>query len=200
MNRRAALEADVAEPSGLAAAYERLRALDPIAAARIEPGNARRIVRALEVIDATGQPFSSFGAGLDDYPSPSLDVALVGIWLPRTELARRIARRFSTMRDLGLEAEVRRVSGTPGGLSRTARQAIGYKEVLAFLDGELPSIDDAFELAVARTRKFARRQRVWFRRDPRIHWIGAARNPDDLAGVVLALWEPAGATLAPYPA
>jgi tRNA dimethylallyltransferase len=200
MHRRASLEVEVAEPSGLAAAYGRLRALDPIAASRIEPGNARRIVRALEVIEATGRPFSSFGAGLDDYPSPALDMAMVGVWLPRDELALRIARRFSTMRDLGLEAEVRRLSGTAHGLSRTARQAIGYKEVLAFLDGALPTIDDAFELAMSRTRKFARRQRVWFRRDPRIHWIGAARNPDHLAGVVLARWEPAGATLAPYPA
>jgi tRNA dimethylallyltransferase len=198
-NRRAALEAEVADPAGLAAAYERLRALDPMAAARVEPGNARRIVRALEVIDATGRPFSSFGAGLDDYPPPSLDVAMVGIWLPRAELACRIVRRFSAMRDLGLEAEVRRLVAAPGGLSRTARQAIGYKEVLTFLRGELPSIDDAFELAIGRTRKFARRQRVWFRRDPRIHWIGVARNPDDLAGVVLARWEPSAATLATHP-
>jgi tRNA dimethylallyltransferase len=200
MKRRAALEAEVAEPSGLAAAYERLRVLDPLAATRIEPGNSRRIVRALEVIDATGRRFSSFGAGLDDYPPPCLDVAMIGIWQPRVELARRIARRFATMRDLGLEAEVRRLAGAPGGLSRTARQAIGYKEVLAFLEGELATIDAAFDLAVGRTRKFARRQRVWFRRDPRIHWVGSARNPTHLAGVVLALWEPAGATLASHTA
>jgi tRNA dimethylallyltransferase len=193
--RRAALEAEVAESSGLAVAYERLRELDPLAAARIDPGNARRVVRALEVIDATGRPFSSFGPGLGDYAPPCLDVAMIGIWLPRAELARRIARRFATMRELGLEAEVRRLAGA---LSRTARQAIGYKEVLAFLHGELPRLDDAFDLAVARTRKFARRQRVWFRRDPRVHWVGTARNPEDLAGVVLALWEPAGATLASH--
>jgi tRNA dimethylallyltransferase len=198
--RRAALEAEVAQKRGLADAYERLRDLDPTAAARIEPGNARRVVRALEVIDATGRPFSSFGPGLADYPPPSLDVTMIGVWLPRGELARRIARRFAAMRELGLETEVRCLALAPGGLSRTARQAIGYKEVLAFLDGELPSLDDAFDLAVARTRKFARRQRVWFRRDPRIRWIGSPRNPEDLAGVVLALWEPAGATLASHPA
>jgi tRNA dimethylallyltransferase len=113
-------------------------------------------------------------------------------------LARRIACRFAEMRDLGLESEVRRLVASPGGLSRTARQAIGYKEVLAFLDGELPTIDDAFDLAVTRTRKFARRQRMWFRRDPRIRWVGTARNPADLMGVVLALWEPSNATLASH--
>jgi len=198
MVHRAALEAEVARPGGLAAAYERLRSLDPLAAARVEPANARRIVRALEVIDATGRPFSSFGPGLDEYATPSIDVEMIGIWVPRAELACRIARRFATMREEGLEDEVRRLADAPDGLSRTARQAIGYKEILAFLDGELASLDDAFELAVARTRKFARRQRVWFRRDPRIHWVGRARNPEASADVVLALWEPAGATLASH--
>jgi tRNA dimethylallyltransferase len=200
LERRAAIEAEVAQPSGLAGAYERLRALDSVAAARIDPGNARRIVRALEVIEVTGRRFSSFGRGLDDYPAPGLDVVMAGIWVPRAELNRRIARRFATMRDLGLEAEVRRLAGAPQGLSRTARQAIGYKEILAFVEGASPSLDGAFELAIARTRKFARRQRVWFRRDPRIHWIGSARNPEALAGVVLALWERAGAQLASHSA
>jgi len=197
---RSRLEAEVAAPGRLETAYARLQVLDPLAASRIEPGNARRVVRALEVIDATGRPFSSFGPGLGVYPPPCVDVALVGIWVPRSELARRVERRFTTMRELGLEAEVRRLADRPDGFSRTARQAIGYKEVLAFLDGSLRTIDDAFELALARTRKFARRQRVWFRRDPRIHWVGTARNPGDLAGVVLALWKHAGATLAPEPA
>ena len=114
------------------------------------------------------------------------------------------------MRAAGLEAEVRALaapvpvvddssedsSTRSGGLSRTAAQAIGYKEVLAHLDGEIPTLDDAFDLAIRRTRQFARRQRVWFRRDPRIRWIGTARNPDDLAAVVLALWEADVATVA----
>jgi tRNA dimethylallyltransferase len=196
MARRAALEAQVATPEGLAVAYHLLSQLDPVAAARIDPGNARRVVRALEVIEMTCRGFSSFGPGLDDYPPPSFDVAQIGIWLPRAALALRIADRFATMRARGLEAEVRRLAAAPGGLSRTARQAIGYKEILAFLDGELASIGDAFDLALARTRKFARRQRVWFRRDPRIRWVGAARNPEDLTGVVLALWERSNAMLA----
>jgi tRNA dimethylallyltransferase len=196
LERRAALEHAVSDPAGLAAAYARLAECDPRAARRIDPGNARRIVRALEVLEATGLPFSTFGPGLDDYPPPFVDVTQVGVWLPRVEQARRIGARFASMRDRGLEAEVRRLAVTPGGLSRTARQAIGYKEVLASLDGEIPCVDDAFDLAVRRTRKFARRQRVWFRRDPRIRWVGAARNPGDLRAVVLALWEPADAMLA----
>ena len=81
-------------------------------------------------------------------------------------------------------------------MSRTAAQAIGYKELLAYFDGEIATLPEAFDLAVRRTRKFARRQRVWFRRDPRIRWIGTARNPQDLAAVVLALWESNAATLA----
>lgn len=185
---RAALELDAATETGLARAYRRLVTADPLAASRIEPGNARRIVRALEVIEATGRPFSSFGSGLSDYGPPAFDVGLVGVWLPRAELGRRIAARFATMRADGLEAEVRALAAPPEGLSRTAAQAIGYKEMLAHLGGEIASLSEAFDLAVRRTRQFARRQRVWFRRDPRIRWLGTARNPHDLAAVVLALW------------
>jgi len=189
---RAALARETATAAGLARAYDRLVALDPVAASRMEPGNTRRIVRALEVLEATGQAFSSFGGGLTAYGPPELDVALVGIWLPRAELGRRIAARFAAMRSVGLEAELRAL----GPLSRTAAQAIGYKELLAHFDGEIATPADAFDLAVRRTRKFARRQRVWFRRDPRIRWIGTARNPGDLAGVVLALWGRTSATVA----
>jgi tRNA dimethylallyltransferase len=189
---RAELDRETATAAGLARAYDRLATLDPLAASRTEPGNTRRIVRALEVLEATGQPFSSFGGGLTAYGPPAFDVGLVGIWLPRAELGRRISARFAEMRARGLEAEVRAL----GRLSRTASQAIGYKELLAHFDGEIATLAEAFDLAVRRTRKFARRQRVWFRRDPRIRWIGTARNPDDLAGVVLALWERTAATVA----
>lgn len=213
---RAALERETATISGLARAYERLAVADPPAVTRIEPGNARRIVRALEVIEITGLPFSSFGAGLTEYGPPAIDVGLVGVWLPRAELGRRIDARFAAMRDAGLETEVRALaarrpsppalapgsdesleesSRRGGGLSRTAAQAIGYKEILAHLDGEVPSLSDAFDLAVHRTRQFARRQRMWFRRDPRIRWVGTARNPDDLAAVVVALWDAKAATV-----
>ena len=207
---RAALEHETATAEGLALAYDRLAAADPLAASRIEPGNARRIVRALEVLESTGRPFSSFGSGLGEYGPPAFDVALVGVWLPRAELGRRIAARFAAMRAEGLETEVRALvdahriddsseesSIRVGGLSRTAAQAIGYKELLAHFAGEIPTLADAFDLAIRRTRQFARRQRVWFRRDPRIRWVGTARNPNDLAPVVMALWESEVATVAP---
>lgn len=192
---RAALEAESAGAAGLAAAYDRLRDLDPEAARRIEPGNRRRIVRALEVVERTGRPFSSFGPGLDRYGPPSFPCLLVGLWTPRAVLARRIADRFAAMAGAGLLDEVRTLAGRPAGLSRTARQAIGYKEVLAHLAGEL-ELDEAIDLAVRRTRAFARRQRVWFRRDPRIVWLGAAGNPRALLPSLLATWSrPASAPI-----
>jgi len=196
---RGALEAETASPEGLAGAYARLVDSDPIAAARIEPGNTRRVVRALEVLQTTGRPFSSFGSGLAQYGPPAIDVALVGVWLPREVLGRRIAARFAAMRRAGLEDEVKLLAVRSQGLSRTAGQAIGYKELLAHIRGEIP-ISEAFELAVSRTRKFARRQRVWFRRDPRIRWVGAARNPQAILPVVLALWEAGATTKAAAPA
>src|SRR5262249_36781224 len=127
---RAALLAETHDAAGLAAAYARLQQLDPAAAARVEPGNQRRIVRALEVIATTGKPFSSFGPGLHAYGPPAIDVTLVGLWVPRAELASRITARFAAMEAAGLLDEVRLLASQP--LSRTAEQAIGYKEVLAY--------------------------------------------------------------------
>jgi tRNA dimethylallyltransferase len=174
---RAAIDAEAARDLG--AAYERLTRADPAAAARMEPGNRRRIVRALEVIELTGRPFSSFGPGIDDYGPPAIDVTLLGVAVEPADLARRIEVRFAAMRAAGLVDEVRALADRP--LSRTAREAIGYREVLAHLAGEM-SLDDALDAAVRRTRRFARRQRVWFRRDPRIQWIDAAAPMPDLAG------------------
>ncbi len=188
---RAALETETATDDGLARAYHRLHARDPRAAARIDPSNRRRIVRALEVIEVTGRPFSSFGGGLTEYGPPVLDVTLVGIALARDDIATRIARRFAAMREAGLIEEVRVLAANPRGLSRTARQAIGYKELLAHLAGETATLDEALDLAVRRTRKFARRQRVWFRRDPRITWLPTPGNPPELVHAVLARWHPA---------
>jgi tRNA dimethylallyltransferase len=92
------------------------------------------------------------------------------------------------MRVAGLVAEVRSLRAR-GALSRTAAQAIGYREVLDHLDGVQPSLDAALADVVARTRRFARRQRRWFRRDPRIRWFGAPRNPCGLLPAVLASWS-----------
>ncbi len=183
---RAELEHATSQPGGLLAAYRELQRVDPDAAARIDEHNQRRIVRALEVFRITGRPFSSFGPGMFRFGDPVFPVTLVGVWLPRLLLAQRIAQRFAAMRDAGLVDEVRRVAAS-SGFSRTSAQAIGYKEVLAALDGQT-SIDDALILAERRTRSFARRQRMWFRRDPRIRWLATAGNPHDLVPALLATW------------
>lgn len=184
---RAELEAWTAEPGGVAAAYAEVQARDPEAAVRIDPHNVRRIVRALEVIRSTGEPFSSFGPGVAGFGPASFPVSLVGLWLPRDVLGRRIDDRTAAMRSAGLVDEVR---GLQGSLSRTASQAIGYKEVLAHLDGDGTTEDEAFDLIARRTRSFARRQRMWFRRDPRIEWLGTAQNPCALLPALLARWTP----------
>ena len=185
---RAELEAWTSEPGGVAAAYGELTERDPEAAGRIDPHNARRIVRALEVIRLTGQPFSSFGTGLGQFGPTAFPVRMAGVWLPRAVLGERIAARFEQMRRAGLVDEVRRIAATNGRLSRTARQAIGYKEVLAHLEGAEPSLDAALDTAVRRTRSFARRQRMWFRRDPRLSWF-AATNPASVEPALLASWS-----------
>ena len=161
-----------AEPD-TAALHRRLAGLDPVAAGRMEPGNRRRVLRALEVTLGSGRPFSSYGPGLDAYaPVPFV---LVGLRVPPEVVAARIVARYRAQLAAGFVEEVKALAARPRGLSRTARQALGYKELLAHLDGEL-SLDDAVDLAVRRTRRFARRQRVWFRRDPRVHWLDAT-NP-----------------------
>jgi tRNA dimethylallyltransferase len=187
--RRAELEVATEEVEGLRRAFRELEALDPIAAARIEPRNRRRIVRALEVIHLTGRPFSSFGPGVDHFGPPAVAVRMIGVWLPRELLARRIADRVVAMRDAGFVDEVAALAQSPDELSRSAAQAIGYREVLAYLRGDLATVEVALDLAVRRTRAFARRQRMWFRRDPRITWIGTSRDPQALTDVVDELWR-----------
>jgi tRNA dimethylallyltransferase len=175
---RAAIDAE----SDLVALYDRLVRLDPAAAARMEPGNRRRVVRALEVIELTGRLFSSFGPGIDNYGPPALDVTMLGLAIDPSDLAQRIEQRFAAMDAAGLVDEVRRLAERP--LSRTAREAIGYREVLAHLAGEMP-LADALDAAVRRTRRFARRQRVWFGRDPRVRWIDAGAPMPALVGAAL---------------
>jgi tRNA dimethylallyltransferase len=187
----AELEAEAGEAEGLASLYRRLAALDPAAAARMEPGNRRRVVRALEVTLGSGRPFSSFGPGLEAYPETS--TVLVGIRFDPAVHDGRIERRFHALLDAGLLDEVRRLAQHPGGLSRTARQALGYRELLAHLEDGVP-LDQAVAAAVTRTRAFARRQWSWFKRDPRIGWLEP--DADHLAGL-LERWDAcAGARVA----
>jgi len=152
----------------------------------MEPGNRRRIVCALEVIDLTGRKFSSFGPGIDEYGPPAIDVTMFGLAFESPVLAARIERRFGAMRAQGLVEEVQALADQP--LSRTAREAIGYREVLAYVAGE-GDLDDAFDAAIRRTRRFARRQRVWFGRDPRVQWVDGTAPMDALVRDLAAAWS-----------
>lgn len=151
-----------------AALFARLEGLDPLAASRMEPTNRRRVVRALEVTLGSGRPFSSFGPGLEEYPAAPFPV--LGLAMERNVLDQRIAQRYEQQIADGFLAEVQTLVARPAGLGRTARQALGYAELLDHIENGTP-LADALETAVTRTRRFARRQQRWFGRDPRINWI-----------------------------
>jgi tRNA dimethylallyltransferase len=168
---RATLEA----ADDTAALYAQLLELDPMAARRMESTNRRRIVRALEVTMGSGRPFSSYGPGLDAHPPT--DFVMVGLRREPDDLRARIASRYEAQLAAGFLDEVRRLRDDPRGISRTARQALGYKELLDHLDGPL-TLDEALDLAMRRTGRFARRQGAWFRRDPRINWLDSSADDD----------------------
>jgi tRNA dimethylallyltransferase len=190
---KAELEAEAATPVGVSALHARLTVADPTAAARIEPSNARRVVRALEVTLGSGQPFSSFGPGIDAYPRTSFRLA--GVWLPRAVVGQRIVERYQAQIKDGFVEEVRLLQSRPGGLSRTARQALGYRELLDTFNVHGADavagapLEDAIQRAISRTREFARRQRSWFRRDLRIAWFAASRNPFAVLPALLGDWK-----------
>lgn len=167
---RARLEEQV-ESEGAPVLHAELARLDPVAASRMEPNNARRIVRALEVIELTGRPFSAADAW-DRYES-RYDLRAAGLERPRDELYDRISGRVTEMLARGLADEARHVAAA--GMSTSARQALGYKQVLDAAPGTATDVI-AQEIARA-TKRFARRQLSWFRADPRIRWF-AASDPD----------------------
>jgi tRNA dimethylallyltransferase len=177
---RAELEQELAD-LGVAALHERLRDLDPAAAARIEPRNGRRIVRALEVIELTGRPFR---ATLPGQRTPRYDAVLLGVDRDTAELDERIARRVDLRMEQGLVEETRGLLEKGLRKGRTASRALGYQQVVAALDGEY-DLATAAEETVRATRRFVRRQRSWFRRDPRIHWLDGAAP--DLSAVARRL-------------
>jgi len=179
----ARLEEEADAPGGLPALYERLALVDPQAAARITPTNRRRIVRALEVVAGSGRPFSAFGPGLESYPPTR--VVLLGVPFDPPVVDRRIGERFQRWLAEGLVDEVRALAALPEGLSRTARQALGYRELLAHVE-DGAALEECVELAVRRTRAYARRQWAWFRRDPRIRWIAPGEDPVGLVTAALA--------------
>lgn len=164
---RARLEDEAAE-FGLPHLVRRLGELDPPAAAKIAPTDARRVVRALEVIELTGAPFS---AHLPDY-TEAIPTLSIGLRTERAVLHERIARRVDLMLDAGWPAEVETLAAHGLRETRTAKAAIGYTDLLDHLDGRT-TLAEARESTVVRTRQFAKRQETWFRRDPRIHWLPA---------------------------
>ena len=166
--------------------YSQLCDRDPKAAKRMEPGNRRRIVRALEVTLGSGKRFSSYGEGLDTYGKTAFKQ--IGLSLPRPLLDERIEQRFARQLELGLAEEAKQLHDRPEGLSRTAQQALAYKELFAHFRGET-TLDEAIDLAKARTRRFSRRQQRWFRRDPRIHWIDIEHDPTEALPAVQAALE-----------
>jgi tRNA dimethylallyltransferase len=167
---RARRYAELAE-RGAAALHAELADRDPAAAAAILPTNGRRIVRALEVIELTGRPFTATMPGFDSM----FDTTFVG--LDRDDLDERVARRVDVMVERGFVAEVRDLLGAGLRDSPTAGKALGYAQLLAVLDDDGELVGDlavAVEATVRATRRFVRRQRSWFRRDPRIAWVDAA--------------------------
>ncbi|MBU6216986.1 MAG: tRNA (adenosine(37)-N6)-dimethylallyltransferase MiaA [Acidobacteria bacterium] len=177
---RERLEREAAQPDGVAMLYARLCELDQAAAQRMEPANARRIVRALEVCEGSGRPFSSYGPGLETYPDS--EIVQIGIRWSRERLAERIAARVQRMMERGLLEEVRGLLDS-SPLSRTAAQALGYKELIDHLEGRC-SIDEAVNTIITRTRQFAVRQDRWFRRDPRIRWVDIKDDPLEAVPIV----------------
>ena len=163
---RARLQGELAA-EGITAMHMRLRKADPVAARAIQPKNERRVVRALEVIELTGRPFSAT-LPTREYELPTITI---GLRVPRPELDARIAARVHQMWDAGLLEEVRRLDAVGLREGRTAAKALGYSQALAHLDGLL-SAEQAIEDTITSTRRFARRQESWFRPDPRIHWLG----------------------------
>ncbi|MBA2465162.1 MAG: tRNA (adenosine(37)-N6)-dimethylallyltransferase MiaA, partial [Nocardioidaceae bacterium] len=177
---RERLEAELND-TGPEALHVRLAAVDPVSAERISVTNGRRVVRALEVVEITGRPYSATLPSLTYfYDNP----VQVGVAIPRSVLDERISQRVQQMWDAGFVEEVRRLAATGLREGRTAARALGYQQVLAFLDGQNTE-SEAREQTVVRTRQFARRQDAWLRKDPRITWV-AWDDPDRVA-VALAV-------------
>ena len=177
---RARLEAELAEV-GPARLHERLAGVDPAAAEAVLPSNGRRIVRALEVVELTGGPFR---AQLPE-PRPHYPAVVLGLDRDPAELDERIALRVDRMWAAGFVEEVAALAADGLREGPTASRALGYAQVLAQFDGDLTP-EEARERTVGTTRRFVRRQRSWFRRDPALTWFDAAR-PDLVDAVISAI-------------
>jgi tRNA dimethylallyltransferase len=166
------------------ALYEQLSELDPEAVKKIDPNNRRRMIRALEVCLGSGKTFSSFGEGIGAYPP--VDTVQIGIKWQREALRERIALRVHKMIEAGLVDEVRGVLNGPKGISDTARQALGYKEIIEHIERRW-TLEEAIDATILRTQQFAVRQERWYRRDPRIKWVEVQNDPiEEVTPLVVA--------------
>jgi tRNA dimethylallyltransferase len=179
---RARWEALLAE-RGVGAVHEALKAADPAAAATILATDGRRMVRALEVVELTGRPFAASAPVIG---KPRWDTVIIGVDRDTAELDERIERRTALMFEGGLVEEVRGLIDMGLREGVTARRAIGYAQVLSYLDNEY-DLNHAQERTLIGTRRYVRRQRSWFRRDPRVRWVDGA-DPD-LVATALSLLE-----------
>jgi tRNA dimethylallyltransferase len=181
---RAAVEERAAR-EGPAATHARLAVVDPAAAAAILPSNTRRVVRALEVHQVTGRPFSASMPRAGEYAVPAVQV---GLRADREVLRARIADRVARMVEDGLVAEVQALAGRGLREGSTARRALGYAQVLAALDGAV-TLEEAVQATVHATRRYARRQLSWFGRDDRVTWLDtdALAGPDLLEAALAAV-------------
>lgn len=188
--RRTAYEA-LLQSEGADALYEQLRQRDPKSADEIHPHNTRRVIRALELLDE-GTSYATHHEGLKQL-KPLYDVRVWGIETDRAQLYQRIEHRVDEMFERGLVEEVMRLREQGLAQTRTASQAIGYKEVLLALEGEI-SMDRAREMVKTRTRRYAKRQLSWFRNDRRVRWISTADVDGAAMTIVLDLLQAAPAT------
>ncbi len=183
-----------AEREGRHALSEQLRCVDPLAAERIHPNDLRRLVRALEVFELTGQPISSLQAQWDQEPTRH-DCVFIGLRREREDQARRIKERVRRMIAEGLVDEVRSLLAETEPLSTAARQALGYAEIIQHLEGRY-DLADAIEMIKINTRQFAKAQRTWFKRFAPVEWIDLPAEADaaDFADQLIdrrgSLWSP----------
>lgn len=175
---------DIESESDTLALHDRLIAVDPVAAQRMEPMNRRRIVRALEVTLGSGRPFSSFGPGLGEFPPTPFRI--VGIDIDRDLLTERITSRLEDQIRQGFVEEVESLQ-MGSTISRTAAQALGYRELSAHLRGEV-TLQEALSTTALRSRQFAVRQIKWFRRDPRIEWFSYESDPMEMVTAIENHW------------
>jgi tRNA dimethylallyltransferase len=187
---RAALEAE-ARRQGAASLHRRLASIDPASASRIHPHNVRRVIRALEVATVAGQPISSLhldGSGQAAVEAPGSGVAVVGLTMERSALYRRIDERVDAQLAAGLVEETRALLARGVPASAPAMQSLGYKEIGGWLRGAY-DYGEAVRRLKRNTRRYAKRQLTWFRRDPRIRWLDADADHRTLAAQAHAMME-----------